>query len=329
MRVAILYDDVGARAGATLDEVGVLEAVSAVEGALKKLGYEVAQVPAGEDVDRWRTRLADLGPALVFNLCEGLGGRSEGEVTAARVVEELGLPMTGSDSRTLALARRKDRVNTLLQDRGLPVPQWGVWSGDGAEGGRTPATFAAGWTVYPAIVKPVSEDGSVGIDEGAVVIDGESLARRLETKGGKERLLVQAFVGSREINAAIVGHEVLPVSEIVFRNLPEGHPPIVGYRAKWVEGSPEDRGTRPVCPAELPVALAAKVRLLALKAWRAVGGAGYGRVDFRLTSPDVLHVLEVNPNPDLSPSAGLARAAEAEGVTYRDLVKRIVKEAVS
>lgn len=329
MRVAILYDDVGARAGATLDEVGVLEAVSAVEGSLKKLGYDVERVPAGEDVDRWRASLAGLGVGLVFNLCEGLGGRSEGEVTAARVVEELGLPMTGSHSRTLALARRKDHVNTLLRDRGLPVPQWGVWPGNGAADGKTPTTFAAGWSLYPAIVKPVAEDGSVGIDEGAVVKDTESLARRLEAKGGEGGLLVQAFVGSREINAAIVGHEVLPVSEIVFRDLPEGHPPIVGYRAKWVEGSAEDRGTRPVCPAVLPVALAAKVRLLALKAWRAVGGAGYGRVDFRLTPPDVLHVLEVNPNPDLSPSAGLARAAEAEGMRYHDLVKRIVGEAVS
>lgn len=329
MKVAVLFDDVASRPGATLDELGVLEAVSAVDGALRRLGYDVEHVPAGEGVGTWRDTLQGMGAGLVFNLCEGLGGRSDGEVEAARVVEALGLPLTGSPSKTLALSRRKDRVNALLQERGFPVPAWAVWPGTGNPEEGAAEVFSAGWTAYPAIVKPVSEDGSVGIDEGAVVADAEALARRLRSRGGGGGLLVQSFVGSRELNAAIVGNEVLPISEIVFRNLPEGHPPIVGYRAKWVSGSPEDQGTRPLCPAPLPVALAARVRLLALKAWKAVGGRGYGRVDFRLTPPDLLHVLEVNPNPDLSPSAGLVRAAEEGGLAFPDLVDRIVREALS
>jgi len=326
VRIAVLFDDVASRPGATPDEVGVLEAVSAVGEALATLGHEVIQVPAGEDVEGWRSELQGRGVGLVFNLCEGLGGRNEGEVTAARAVEEMGLPLTGNRSRTLALARRKDEVNTLLQERGLPVPPWRVWIGPGG-GSEEAAAFAGDWEVYPAIVKPVAEDGSVGIDHGAVVLNPESLSGRLREHGARAPLLVQAFVGTREVNAGILGHEVLPLSEILFDQLPEGHPPIVGYRAKWESGSPEDRGTRPVCPAPLPVALAGKIRLLALKAWRAVGGCGYGRVDFRITPPDMVHVLEVNPNPDLSPSAGLARAAMAEGVNYRDLVRRIVQGA--
>jgi D-alanine-D-alanine ligase len=187
----------------------------------------------------------------------------------------------------------------------------------------------AGWTSFPAIVKPATEDGSVGIDQGAVVSDPVSLARRLEEMSDRSPLLVQAFVGTREINAAIIGREVLPLSEIVFQGLPEGHHPIVGYEAKWVPGSLEDMGTRPVCPAPVSAALASRVRLLALKAWRAVGGRGYGRVDFRLSPPDGLWILEVNPNPDLSPSAGLARAARVEGVSYRDLVGRVLQEALT
>jgi D-alanine-D-alanine ligase len=328
VKVAVLFDDVASRPDATLDELGVLEAVSAVEVALRQLGYDVEQVPAGEAVETWQELLRKMGAGLVFNLCEGLGGRSDGEIAAARAVETLGLPMTGSPWQTLTLARRKDRVNALLPECGVPVPAWGVWPRNGGQEGGREEAFAEEWRVYPAIVKPVSEDGSVGIDEGAVVADAASLARRLQSRRAGEGLLVQAFVGSRELNAAIVGNEVLPISEIVFRDLPEGHPPIVGYRAKWVAGSPEDEGTRPICPAPLPLALAARVRLLALKAWKAVGGRGYGRVDFRLTLPDLLHVLEVNPNPDLGPAAGLARAAEAGELSYRDLVKRIVREAV-
>jgi D-alanine-D-alanine ligase len=265
---------------------------------------------------------------MVFNLCEGLGGRSEGEVLAAETVELLGLPMTGSSSAVLARARRKDLVNALLADRGLPVPAWTLWGGPGG-GQATAETFAAGWTTFPAIVKPAAEDGSVGIDQGAVVREAAALAFRLEAMKEAGPLMVQAFVGTREINAAILGREVLPLSEIVFEGLPEGNHPIVGYEAKWAPGSPEDLGTRPVCPADLPGALAARIRLTALKAWRALGGRGYGRVDFRLTPPDTIFVLEVNPNPDLSPSAGLARAAEAEGIRYRDLVGKILQEALS
>lgn len=103
---------------------------------------------------------------------------------------------------------------------------------------------------------------------------------------------------------------------------------MVGYEAKWAPGSPEDLGTRPVCPAVLAPEVASRARSLALEAWTAVGGRGYGRVDLRLTEPDTLHVLEVNPNPDLAPSAGLARMAAAAGWSYGELLQRILAEAL-
>jgi D-alanine-D-alanine ligase len=226
--------------------------------------------------------------------------------------------MTGSASGTLALARRKDRVNRLLEARGLPIPAWRLW--DGSSGDR----FVADWGAFPAIVKPAAEDGSVGITQGSVVSGRDALARRLAEAASLEPLVVQAFVGDREVNAAIVGGTVLPLSEIHFGALPPGHFPMVDYHAKWSAGSPEDLGTRPVCPAPLPPWLAARIRLLALQAWRVIGGSGYGRVDFRLASPDTLYILEVNPNPDLSPSAGLAYSARVQGWDYPALVARIL-----
>jgi len=328
VNVAILYDDVGSRPNATPDERGVLESVTAVEEALNAMKHEAFRVPAGEDVEAWRSSLSAGSAQVVFNLCEGLGGRSEGEVLAARVVEETGIPMTGSPSEILARARKKDEVNALLAGRGLPVPAWARWDGCGKDRAAAKGVVAR-WSAYPAIVKPAAEDGSVGIDQGAIVRDAEALARRLEERRAEGPLLIQAFVGTREINAAILGREVLPLSEILFAGLPAGLHPIVGYDAKWAPGSPEDLGTRPACPAPVPATLAARIRLLALKAWGAVGGKGYGRVDFRLSPPDALYILEVNPNPDLSPSAGLARSAEAEGLSYHTLVGRILQEALS
>lgn len=320
MNIAILFDDVDARPTATPDERGVMEAVHAAVAALRSAGHGAAPVPAGPDPARWIPRLEEASPDAVLNLCEGLGGRSDGEVLAARTVEALGLPLTGSRSDTLDLARRKDRVNELLEARGLPVPEWTLWEGNGA--GRPTS-----WTSFPAIVKPAAEDGSVGITQASVVGSRQELERQLSASAAFRPLLVQAFVGTREINVGIVGGEVLPLSEIVFGELPPGHHPMVSYEAKWAPGSLEDRGTRPVCPAPLGAEVAARARELALEAWTAVGGAGYGRVDLRLTEPDTLHVLEVNPNPDLAPSAGLARMAAAAGWSFEELLSRILEEA--
>lgn len=323
MIVAVLYDDVESRAGSTADERGVLEAVEEVTAALRTLGHDAPRIPAGADPDGWSRRLQDSAPQVVFNLCEGLGGRSEGEVLAAEIVAGLGYPLTGSPSTTLGLARRKDRVNALLASRGLPVPEWGLWNGE------DPGAFVSRWSVYPAIVKPAAEDGSVGITQDSVVGDSTALRARIEAMATMAPLLVQAFVGTREVNAAIVGGVVLPLTEILFADLPGGHHPMVDYAAKWSPGSPQDLGTRPVCPAPLPPSMASRIRLLALRAWWAIGGKGYGRVDFRVDPHDNVHILEVNPNPDLAPSAGLARGARAQGWNYPNLVERILAEATT
>ena len=322
MKVAILFDDVDSRPDSTVDERGVLDAVRAVGDALTALGHQVQKVPATFDLEEWTTALRQDDPPLVFNLCEGLGGRSEGEVLAARAVEEMGIPLTGSSHSILALARRKDRVNTLLAEKGLPVPSWDVWDG------FSRVRWASAWSIFPAIVKPAAEDGSVGITQASIVHDQEGLAERLLEAADLAPLIVQAFVGTREINATIVGGAVLPLSEISFTGLPAGHFPMVDYSAKWELGSPEDRGTEPICPAPLPGPLAARIRLLALRAWRAIGGTGYGRIDFRITEPDTLHILEVNPNPDLAPTAGLVRAAQVQGWDYPTLVDRIMAGAL-
>jgi D-alanine-D-alanine ligase len=314
MRVAILHDDVLARTEASPDELGVLEAVEAVALALAELGHEVARIAATPRVERWAAELLDAGPGLVFNLCEGVAGASAGEVHAAGVVQLLGLPMTGSPADTLALARRKDRVNALLAAAGVAVPAW------------TLADRLNGWHRFPAIVKPAAEDASVGITQASVTPDDASL-RRAVAESRHRPLLVQEFLPGRELNVGIVGPLVLPVAEIEFTALPAGGWPLVSYRAKWEQGSDEDLATTPRCPARLDEATAAEARSLARAAWSIVDGRGYGRVDLRADAEGRLHVLEVNPNPDLAPSAGLARMAATEGWSYVELIRHIVEEA--
>jgi D-alanine-D-alanine ligase len=138
---------------------------------------------------------------------------------------------------------------------------------------------------------------------------------------------VQEFLSGRELNVGIVGGRVLPIAEIEFTPLPAGGWPLVSYRAKWDAGSEEDSATTPRCPASLDATLAEEAAGLARAAWALVGGRGYGRVDLRADTDGRLHVLEVNPNPDLSPSAGLARMARAAGWDFTELIRHIVEEA--
>ncbi|MGH7482774.1 MAG: D-alanine--D-alanine ligase family protein, partial [Longimicrobiales bacterium] len=154
MKVALLFDDVDARAAATPDERGVLEAVEAVAAALADLGHDCTRVPIGGPIAAWLGRLETDRPDVAFNLCEGAGGSSAHEPRVAAAVELAGIPLTGSAAETLALARRKDRVNALLAAIDLPVPRWLV---------HTPGAPVPTWRRYPAIVKPAAEDGSVGI----------------------------------------------------------------------------------------------------------------------------------------------------------------------
>jgi D-alanine-D-alanine ligase len=103
----------------------------------------------------------------------------------------------------------------------------------------------------------------------------------------------------------------------------------VSYQSKWITGSEEDLGAVPSCPADLPDKLTKELQRIAMAAWRAVGGRGYGRVDFRIDGDGRPWLLEVNPNPDIAPDAGLARMARAEGMDYNALIRRVCEAGLT
>jgi D-alanine-D-alanine ligase len=186
---------------------------------------------------------------------------------------------------------------------------------------------------FPLIVKPVREDGSAGITSRSVVYDESQLRDVVAEVVGTfhQPCLVEEFIPGRELNVALFGFptaRVLPLQEIDFAQLPDHEPKIVSYAAKWEEGSVADRGTRPVLHPQLPPGVAARVRRVAVEAFRAVGMRDYGRVDVRLSLGGVPYVVDVNPNCDLSRHAGMARAAAAVGIDYASLAKLLVRYAL-
>ncbi len=317
MKIGVLFDGMSAL-GAKPD-VLILEAVEAVEDAIADWGHEHVRVPVNPD-GRWVERVRRAKFDLVFNLCEGIDGVAAFEPMVIAILELFGIPYTGNSSTTAAICLRKNVVNALLDRAGLPVPRWAL---------ARRGTDVAG-VGYPAICKPAAEDASIGIEQRSVVRSTRALRARLAAMHERwDELLVQSYIDGREVNVGIVGDVVLPIAEINFSEMPHGMWRIVSYRSKWVTGSDEDLGAMPSCPADLPPELTRELERIARDAWRAVGGQGYGRADFRIDSSGRPWLLEVNPNPDISPGAGLARMAGVAGMDYNALVRRVCEVALA
>jgi D-alanine-D-alanine ligase len=205
-------------------------------------------------------------------------------------------------------------VNAALERSGLPIPKFAVVR-------RGSAIPSVG---YPAICKPAAEDASIGVEQRSVVRSSRELTERVGTMLERwDEVLVQKFVEGREVNIGVLGDAVLPIAEIDFGRMPKGMWRIVTYRSKWEDGSDEDLGSAPRCPARLPATLATQLRKIAVAAWRIVGGSGYGRVDMRIDERGRPWILEVNANPDFAPTAGLARMAGVAGIDYGALVRQV------
>jgi D-alanine-D-alanine ligase len=186
---------------------------------------------------------------------------------------------------------------------------------------------------FPLIVKPNSEDASLGIYPDSVVRDEEALRRQVRRclANYKQPVLVEAFIDGREFNVSVMENGAatpLPVSEIDFSAMPKDMPRVLGYEAKWFEDHPLYQKTPPVCPAPVDDDVRANLQGLAAAAFRTMGCRDYARVDFRMDAKGRPFILEVNPNPDISTNAGYARALKAAGIEYPAFWGAMVRNAL-
>lgn len=307
-----------------LAERGVIQCAKAVSGALRRAGFEVAEVPVRRDVE---LALAPYPPIewMVFNLGEGLEGRLFEEPRIVWALEAMGYCSTGSDGYAIASSVDKARAKSVLTRHGVATPPWWLF--------RHPDEVGDAQVdlPFPVIVKPVAEDASIGVGLGAVVETARALRDRVAyvVETHRQMALCERFVDGREFNVSVWGDppEVLPLAEIDFSAFEDPFARIVSFAAKWEEGSFEYHHTPVLCPAPVHPELGREIDRTALRAWEAIGCRGYARVDMRVDEGDVPQVVEVNCNPDLSPEAGFHRAAREAGYDYREMVARIVEIA--
>ena len=327
MRIVVCYNQVAEQplsgiAEDLLSEAGAAEEADAVADALRLLGHEPTLVPLHQDLSSFIAALLGLQPDLVFNLCEGFRGDSRYEMHVAAVFEMLGLAYTGSSPLVLGLTRDKGLTKDLLRRHGLPTPDYHLV----APGASLPNLVFD----RPFIVKPCSEDASLSISHASVVNDSASLQRQVAYihHHYRQAALVEEFIDGREFNVALLGDRsvrLLPIAEICFSEQLDCR--LVSYAGKWHEESIDYSGSMPICPALITDIEQQKLSDIALKAWQLLGARDYARIDIRWRD-NIPYILELNANPDISPEAGLARAARCGGLEYPELVESIVENAL-
>ncbi len=292
----------------------------AVEKSLREHGHEVVSVPIRDQL--WEPlRQFDPNEWLIFNLCESIRDKSYLEPYVISVYEYLQFRYTGSSRLTIATCLNKARTKEILKAHNIPTAPFQVIS---------PPTVRRQLD-FPLFVKPIAEDASLGITTDSVVETERELRQQVRFIWDTyhQPALVESFVDGREFNVTLLGNEsprVLPLSEINFKDIPDRKRRIVTFKGKWVEDSEDYRLTQVISPARVSESLRERIGEVATRAYLTMGLHDYGRVDIRVHN-GVPYVLEVNPNADLSPDAGIARAARVAGMSYAELADEIVRLA--
>jgi len=320
MRVLVLHSDVAP--GAPPDELDTLVTAKAVADALKALGHEAFELAFDPEPSELKSAIANLRPDIVFNMVESVHGDGALAMLPPAMLEKLGVAYTGCNAACIAASGDKVLAKRMMRAAALPTGDWAeppAWQGLRAD------------QLY--VVKSVTEDASLGLDDGAVV-RGDAVPPRAHQSAEKYggRWFAEAYLEGREFNVAVLedegGPRVLHIPEMRFVSWKEDRPRIVGYAAKWDESCADAKNTVRAfgIESEEP-ALAKSLADIALKTWHLLGMRGFARIDFRIDANERPMILEANPNPCLEPSAGFAAAAAQGGLSYAALIERILKSA--
>ncbi len=293
------------------------EAIDAIEAALGRLGHRHRRLSFEIGVPQMVARLSSEPTDVVFHLGQPVPTDPQGEAQVTALLDLLRIAHTSESPETLMLAGDKARAKAVCAHHGLPTPVYAI-----ASQGNLPRSLPPG----PWIAKPTLEDGSRGIAAGAWMSDRNQLAETvhaLHTRFGQP-VLIETFVSGREFQIGIVGPDLLPLVEVDFSARVTGRPPVASYDSKWKYDSLDFSHTHYTCPAPVAASVEHSLRALARQTAAAFNIRRYARLDVRTDSDGAAWLLDVNPNPDLSPIATMHRMAHVAGWGFEGLVQRLL-----
>jgi len=297
---------------------------ASIHEALCRLGYPTVMVPVKNDLEALARDLSQYSPrnTFIFNVCDGFAGDNFSAPRIPRLLRELGFKHTGSRAEAIRLCTDKARAKQRLIKQGVSTPAYQIFS--------RPAGDVS--LQFPAIVKPVHEDASMGIDEKSVVTNATDMFQRVDYVVSEycQPALVEEYICGREFSVSMWGNgkmEVMPISEHDFSAVDDPLKSILTYESKWVEDSFTYNEFRVICPADLSVPEEDTIKKTSVSAFRAMGLRDFGRVDMRYRD-GIPYVIDINEIPDLSPDAGFARSAGIAGFPYDQMVDHILDLAL-
>jgi len=271
--------------------------------------------------------LAKSGADLVFNLTESYAGDDTKDMNIAAYLDLIGMRYTGGGPHSLFLAQDKAIAKKMFAFHDIRTPYFAI-----AYRGRIEHAHDI---EFPLIVKPMSEDGSIGIDAEAVVTSVKQLMERVEYIQNEfdSPALIEEYIEGREIYVGVIGSyeraTALPLVELDLSKLPKGVPKIASYDVKFEKNTEAYKLTKSGLVDDLDEKTVTLLSETALTAYRALKLRDYGRIDLRLTEKGKVYVIEANPNPWLSSKQEFAMAAKASGRSYAQLIGEIVDMAMA
>jgi D-alanine-D-alanine ligase len=303
--------------GALADELDVLDQVEHIEKHLLDMGIQVFRKGI---TDRFMDEIPVLAAEkydFIFNLVESINNKGELNYFVPALLNLYSIPYSGNPLEAIFLTSNKTLASKAMKSAGILNPS---------------SYMISEWnTLKPGhkyIVKPIWEDGSLGITEDSVFECKPGFEKQLEGLDDAH-WFIEDFIDGREFNISVLagtdGPEVMPFAEIVFVDYNESKPRIIDFKAKWEMGSFEYENTVRKFPA-LTNTLESKLRETALACWNLFGLKGYARVDVRTDSNENVYVIEINANPCISPDGGFVAATKKGGYSFSDVVSRIIND---
>jgi len=295
-----------------------------VIGALRNLGYEVSVLGAVSDIGTVFKTLTEKKPDVVVNLTEAFEGDRQMDKNIAALLEMIGIPFTGAGAAGLMLCRDKRLCKQLLSLHKIRVPHFYSLP----LGRKVPA---AKTIQYPLVVKPALEDSSEGISNASLVSNVTELQERARYmhERWQQPAIAEEYIEGRELYVSILGNKqltVLPPRECSFESEDGTGPQLATYRVKW-NAKYREKWNIKFGFAELNGATLKNIGHVCKKVFRVLQLRDYGRIDLRLTHDNKVVILEANPNPDLAYGEEVAEAADKSGLTYEQLIDRIINLA--
>jgi D-alanine-D-alanine ligase len=320
-RVVFLYEKLSENPKE--DELDVIRQMKHIRKALTTLGYSTGEIPFSIDLDWVIKELKRQKPWVVFNLVETTLGTGQLLHIAPSILNYLKIPFTGAPLDALFITTNKVLSKKQLRVLGIPTSDWFMLNEMDKLNPK-----------LKYIVKPICEDGSLGLDENCVFNGNDKRFRKKIEKLNKKEYFIEEFIDGREFNLSVLGGksgpQVMPPAEIIFQDYPDDKPRVVGYNAKWTEDSFEYTHTpRTFRFKKKDESLVKEIQSIALKCWNDFDLKGYVRVDFRVDHNSRPYVLEINGNPCIAPESGYVAATKRAGLTFPEVVKRILEDAVN